>query len=392
MLRTICLSIGIEHIDAIIADLNQALAAAVGEIYLPNPPQGQTHSRGSTMNWLGEPNLAADRRSSDRPIVIGLVNNASNRALKATETQFLRLLLAAAPSVPLCVKRFTFPEFPRASPPRGCMDDAYADLAALYEGNVDALIVTGMEPQTSRLDHEPMWESFQKLVDWAEDRSLPVMWSCLAAHAAVFHLDGVERVHASTKVSGVFDCEVVATEHPLMAGMSPRWAIPHSRQFGVPEESLAVSGYRVLSRCPKIGVDAFVKDSLPFLFLQGHPEYDADALLREYTRDARRYLIGERDLYPAAPSHYFGAEIELELTGIRKRALDGQRDLALLQEIMTLVKSAPHSASWQVSATRLYENWLNTVVPRYHARHLKQLLDDVAGENSLCSTPKLQPR
>jgi homoserine O-succinyltransferase/O-acetyltransferase len=337
------------------------------------------------MNWLGEQNLAADRRSSDRPIIIGLVNNTSDRALKATETQFLRLLLAAAPDVPLHLKLFTFPEIPRATPPRGCMDDAYADLAALYDTNVDALIVTGMEPQTSRLDHEPMWPSFKKLVDWAEDRSLPVMWSCLAAHAAVLHLDGVERVHAGTKVSGVFDCVVAAAEHPLMAGISPRWAIPHSRQFGVPEESLAVSGYRVLSRCHEVGVDAFVKDGLPFLFLQGHPEYDADTLLREYTRDARRYLIGERELYPAVPSHYFGAEIDSELARIRQRALDGQRDLALLQEITNLAKAAPHSASWQAPATRLYENWLNTMVRRDHACHLKQLLGDVASGQILVS-------
>jgi homoserine O-succinyltransferase/O-acetyltransferase len=191
------------------------------------------------MNWLGEQNLAADQRSSDRPIVIGLVNNTSDRALKATETQFLRLLLAAAPDVPLHLKLFTFAEIPRAAPPRGCKDDAYADLAALYETNVDAVIVTGMEPQTSRLDHEPMWASFKKLVDWAEDRSLPVMWSCLAAHAAVLHLDGVERVQAGAKVSGVFDCEVVAVEDPLMTGIGPLWAIPHSRQFGVPEDSLS---------------------------------------------------------------------------------------------------------------------------------------------------------
>src|SRR5665811_192133 len=39
--ETIRLSIGIEHVDDIIADLDQALATAVGEIYLPDAPQGR---------------------------------------------------------------------------------------------------------------------------------------------------------------------------------------------------------------------------------------------------------------------------------------------------------------------------------------------------------------
>ena len=44
-----------------------------------------------------------------------------------------------------------------------------------------------------------------------------------------------------------------------------------------------------------------------FLFLQGHPEYEAGTLLREYRRDIARFLRGEREHYPAVPQGYFDA-------------------------------------------------------------------------------------
>ncbi len=57
---------------------------------------------------------------------------------------------------------------------------------------------------------------------------------------------------------------------------------------------------------PTAGVDAFAKqDGSFFLFFQGHPEYDADTLFREYRRDVARFLGGEREAYPALPQNYF---------------------------------------------------------------------------------------
>ena len=74
------------------------------------------------------------------------------------------------------------------------------------------------------------------------------------------------------------------------------------------------------------GVDAFAKqDGSFFLFFQGHPEYDADTLLREYRRDVARFLGGERDDYPAMPHGYFDAEAARAGRGFRERALAGRK-------------------------------------------------------------------
>jgi homoserine O-succinyltransferase len=57
---------------------------------------------------------------------------------------------------------------------------------------------------------------------------ISTIWSCLAAHAAVLHLDCVERVPLREKCVGIFDCDKLA-DHPLTANLPPRLAIPHSR-------------------------------------------------------------------------------------------------------------------------------------------------------------------
>ena len=72
------------------------------------------------------------------------------------------------------------------------------------------------------------------------------------------------------------------------------------------EDDLRLCGYEVLTQSPDGGVDAFIKQkgSL-FVFFQGHPEYDTDALLLEYRRDIGRFLRGERETYPIMPRGYF---------------------------------------------------------------------------------------
>ncbi len=61
------------------------------------------------------------------------------------------------------------------------------------------------------------------------------------------------------------------------------------------------------------------------LFLQGHPEYAADTLLREYRRDVGRYLRGERADYPAMPQGYFGGEAVDRIEAFRNRAKADRR-------------------------------------------------------------------
>ena len=99
-----------------------------------------------------------------------------------------------------------------------------------------------------------------------------------------------------------------------------------------------------------------------FLFLQGHPEYDATALFGEYRRDIGRFLAGESDCYPELPHGYFDRETSETMLAFRERALR-QRDIALLPDFPAAA-GRQLADPWRAAATRLYANWLAYLVER----------------------------
>ena len=107
---------------------------------------------------------------------------------------------------------FSLEDVARGERARRHLGRSYGDVADLRKANLDALIVTGAEPKAAHLTEEPYWQAFTQLVDWASSNTISSLWSCLAAHAAVLHLDGIERVPLSQKCIGVFDCGTLAAQ------------------------------------------------------------------------------------------------------------------------------------------------------------------------------------
>ena len=316
------------------------------------------------MNWFGNSFPALELPRPARPLVLGLVNNFSDRGLKVGERQFRNLLQTACPDAAIELRLFTCPEIPRAHGTGAGPAAAYASAADIFETELDGLIVTGMEPQARNLRDEPVWGTLSRLADWAEDRAIPVIWSCLAAHAALLYLDGIPRTRHAEKISGIFDCEAVS-DHPLATGLPRHWGGAHSRYHGVSEQLLAANGYRILSRAEGVGADIFLKErGASFLFFQGHPEYEADTLVHEYKRDVRRYLVGERDEYPGIPLNCFDPGTQGQVERVREEILAGDRDLARLQDLCSLVNDLAYPSPWRPAATRLVANWLVLVAQR----------------------------
>jgi homoserine O-succinyltransferase len=296
-------------------------------------------------------------RTHARPLTIGLVNNMPDAALKSTERQFRELIADAACGRPVSVRTFSFPALPRSERGRQYIRENHEDIAALWGLDLDGLIVTGAEPRAERLEDEPYWPDLTRLVDWATEHTTTTLFSCLAGHGAAHYLDGIERRPRQGKLSGVFDCGRVA-DHPLVAGGAARWSTPHSRYNELPEEDLVAHGYRILSRSADAGADIYVKRAKSlFVFLQGHPEYDANSLLLEYRRDVGRYLSGERDTYPDMPEGYFEAATTEALLWFRGEGLR-RRDAELMPGFQMLLAEQAVSNRWRPAALRLFSNWL----------------------------------
>lgn len=267
--------------------------------------------------------------------IIGLVNNMPQAGFAATDTHFAGLLQA---SYPVRLRRFAA---------AGPLPDDYEPIDSLWHARLDALIVTGAEPRAAATSDEPAAPLLCRLVDWAAEHTRAAIWSCLSAHLAVFHLDRIDRRRLSEKLSGIFPCRQAAA-HPMMDGAPAIWPVPHSRINDLDPAALESAGYTILSRGPVDGADAFAKRTgrSAFLFLQGHPEYAADTLLREYRRDLRRWLAGAAR--PLPPANYFPADLTTYLT----QAPSPQSCLAALEAAPTPI---PH---WQPHGVRLFRAWL----------------------------------
>lgn len=291
---------------------------------------------------------------------IGLINNMPDATLLATERQFVSLLESASHGIDVHLHLYTMPGIPRSAAIAGHIRQNYASLEQMRDTQLDALIVTGREPSTARLSDEPFWDEFTRLVDWARNNTVSTIWSCLAAHAAVLHLDQVERRRSDRKYTGVFACSRV-DNHPLMAGVPERFGLPHSRWNGVGEQDLRDRGYSVLTRSDLAGADSFVKETGSlFIFFQGHPEYEANTISLEYRRDVMRFLRGESGSWPSLPHAYFDPETTAALHGLEQEAGGSPRD-EMAAALCSILETVQPEHSWRPTAVRLYGNWLQYI-------------------------------
>ena len=190
-------------------------------------------------------------------INVGLINNMPDAALQATERQFFSLLEAAAGSILVRLRLYSLPDVPRTEFGHQRVADRYWSIDDLWDSDLDGLIVTGREPQAADLREEPYWKTLTQVIDWAEDRTISSIWSCLVAHAALLHIDGIDRNPLGEKRFGLYDCAKIR-DHPIMDGIPGSVPLPHSRWNDIQESNLIARGYDVLARSVS-GPDIFAK-------------------------------------------------------------------------------------------------------------------------------------
>jgi homoserine O-succinyltransferase/O-acetyltransferase len=295
------------------------------------------------------------RQDAEAVLNIGLINNMPDSALQATERQFMHLLKAAAGNQRIRLHCFSLPSVHRSQTAKCHIEKQYTDIADLDRLQLDGLIVTGAEPKAATLPEESFWQELTEIVDWAEANTRSTIWSCLAAHVAVLHLDGIERQRLDAKCSGVYDCVKVVDDW-LTSDIPSPLKVSHSRLNGLRKRDLVTRGYQILTQSQQAGVDTFAKQLRSyFVFFQGHPEYDIMSLQREYLRDISRFLAGEQDAYPAVPAGYFDTKTEEALAGFQRRA-SAQRKPALSAELPALTTRSDIATG--AAAAVIFKNWL----------------------------------
>lgn len=303
-----------------------------------------------------------------KPLRIGLVNNMPDAALRATERQFAELIARAARLIgagfpTLTLSLFHISEIPRNPEIASELDATSADVSTLIDADLDGLVVTGGEALLPDMRAEPHWPKMAALIEATVTRNLPVLWSCRAAHAAVLHLDGIERVRLAQKLSGVFQTDMTASA-PVMRHLAGNPVTPQSRYNSLDTAELLAKSYTILTQSAEVGPDWFTRCASPqMLFVQGHPEYSAEALGLEYRRDVRRFLNGETAHHPALPANYFSPALRLRLQELATQARQ-QRELALLRHLDDVLATHTPRQRWREPAVELYAGWLESIAAK----------------------------
>ncbi len=314
-----------------------------------------------------------------RELHIGLLNMMPDKALEATERQFLRLVGESNQIAQFYVHPFTLKEITRGVEGSKHIADYYQDIGEIKEQGLDALIITGANVVGPELSNQIFWKPLRDITEWAYDNVTSTLCSCLATHALLEFRYGIKRKPLQKKRWGVYSHRVVEKNHPLVSGVNTRFDVPHSRFNQVDLEQFESAGLKVLANSDEAGVHLAVSDDgFRMIYFQGHPEYDAISLMKEYKREVGRYIFeGEQD-YPPVPENYFGQLNNAILEEYRDRVETAIKTGSSIPEFPEHILLPRLDNTWHDSAEAVINNWIGKV---YQLTHLDRRIAFAEGIN-----------
>jgi homoserine O-succinyltransferase len=174
-------------------------------------------------------------------------------------------------------------------------------------------------------------------------------------------LHGIDRVRLPEKQWGVYSHRVVAPAHPLMRDINTRFDVPHSRYNEVTRHHFQSAGLEILVESAEAGVHAAVsEDGFRRVYFQGHPEYDANSLLKEFKREVLRHFDAERDM-PPLPEHYIVADAADVIARYLDTARTAHAKGRELPEFPEAEVTPFLDNTWRDTARAVFDNWLGLV-------------------------------
>ncbi len=306
--------------------------------------------------------LDAARHQDIRELHIGLLNMMPDKALEATERQFLRLLGGCNQIVQFYVHPFTIQGLERGPEALVHIERYYEPFEKIRQEGLDALIISGANVTHPDISQESFWGPLTSVFDWAKRNVTSILCSCLATHALVQYCHGIRRTRLPAKRWGVYSHRVVKPWHPLVADINTRFDVPHSRFNELFREDLEQVGLKILVESEVAGVHLAVSpDLLRVVYFQGHPEYDTISLLKEYKREVWRYWTGEREDYPPMLENYFNSKAQAILKDYRAAVESARRRGGELPQFPEQVLLPLLDNTWRDTAKAVFNNWLGLV-------------------------------
>ncbi|WP_299491758.1 homoserine O-succinyltransferase [uncultured Shewanella sp.] len=231
-----------------------------------------------------------------RPMKVLILNLMPNKI--ETETQLLRLLGNTPLQVDVDLLRIHDKSSKHTSIEH--MENFYRDFEDIRHKNYDGLMITGAPLGLLPFEDVSYWKHICDIIDWSQQHVTSVLFLCWAAHAALYHLYGLNRQVLDKKRSGVYLHQRTEQHYPLLRGFDDEFFAPHSRYAEMDLTELkAHSDLNVLTQSNEAGAYMVLSTDNRNLFVMGHPEYQKFTLDEEYKRDV------QEGIEPDQPQNYY---------------------------------------------------------------------------------------
>ena len=260
-----------------------------------------------------------------RPMELAILNLMPNKI--ETEVQILRML--GNTPLQINVDFVCIHSNESKHTPQEHLDTFYRLFDDIKHKQYDGLIITGAPLALLDYSQVRYWDKICEVFDWAEKNVTSTMFSCWAAHAALYHHYGINRHLRDEKLSGVYQHTLLDTKEELTRGFEENFNVPHSR-YGYIEKSdyQSIPGLKILAESEQAGVYLVASENKQQVYITGHPEYDATTLHDEFLRDLK---VNENAVMPT--NYYPDNDI-----------------------------TETPANSWRSHGSLLYTNWLNYYV------------------------------
>jgi len=229
--------------------------------------------------------VMSERRAANqeiRPMEVAILNLMPNKI--ETEVQILRMLANTPLQINVEFVRIHANE--SKNTPQAHLDNFYRLFDDIKDKQYDGLIITGAPLALLDYQQVTFWDKICKVFDWAEKNVTSTMFSCWAAHAALYHHYGLKRHLREQKLSGVYQHRCLKPKEQLTRGFDEMFNVPHSRYGYIDKRDYqTLDNLEILAESENAGVYLVASKNKQQVYLTGHPEYDASTLSEEYFRD-----------------------------------------------------------------------------------------------------------
>jgi homoserine O-succinyltransferase/O-acetyltransferase len=267
-----------------------------------------------------------------RPMNVAILNLMPNKI--ETEVQILRML--GNTPLQINIEFIRIHKNVSKNTPKEHLDNFYCLFDDIKHKQYDGLIITGAPLALMDYSAVSYWDKICEVFEWAEKNVTSTMFSCWAAHAALYHHYGINRHLRDEKLSGIFSHQRVDPKEPLTRGFEETFNVPHSR-FGYIDKAdyLSIPGLKILGESEQAGVYLVASENKQQVYLTGHPEYDACTLHEEFLRDLNSKKRTSNNIgTPKVPANYYQDDDQ---------------------------NNAPKN-TWRSHGSLLFTNWLNYYV------------------------------